>query len=109
LAAIGSADGQVHCSVCGTTDKRRTIEYPCGMSKIDQYRVGYDLCAAKAAKAASGELREIWRTLGSSYAFLIELESRPGDVFGVPAPLTSIPGSGDPLGPPPAGGRIPRG
>jgi hypothetical protein len=49
------------------------------MSKLDQYERRRTLCEANAAKAPLQELREIWRTIAKSYAFLIELESRPGD------------------------------
>ncbi len=48
------------------------------MRKTDQYRPSMELCLANAAKAPFRELRAVWQTLGSSYAFLAELESWPG-------------------------------
>ncbi len=63
------------------------------MRKIDQYRHGMEFCLANAVKAPFNELRAVWQTLGSSYAFLAELEAWPG--FG--------PGNADGLKSPPAG------
>jgi len=51
------------------------------MRKIDQYHRGIEFCLENAGKALFSELRAVWQTLGSSYAFLAELESWPG--FGV--------------------------
>jgi hypothetical protein len=51
------------------------------MSKAEQYRRGLEFCLAKAARAPVEELREIWKTVGESYKFLLDLESRPRDPF----------------------------
>jgi hypothetical protein len=59
------------------TDRQTVTGYRRSMSKIDDYRRGRELCAAKALKSPSGELRAIWQTIAETYKFLIELESRP--------------------------------
>ena len=64
--------------VCQTTDKPARLSYPAGMSKVEQYRRGLELCLANAAKAPFAELRAVWQTIGKSYAVLAELESNGG-------------------------------
>ncbi|HLH92179.1 MAG TPA: hypothetical protein VKX28_27440 [Xanthobacteraceae bacterium] len=52
------------------------------MSDTDQYRRRMEFCRTNAGKAPFSELREVWQTLGDSYAFLAELEAWPGFVRG---------------------------
>lgn len=47
------------------------------MSKIENFRRARAMCQENAARAASKELREVWQTIESSYALLIDLELRP--------------------------------
>jgi hypothetical protein len=49
-----------------------------GMREIDRYRRGMELCFENALKAPFNELRAVWQTLGTSYAFLAELHAWPG-------------------------------
>lgn len=61
------------------------------MSKVEENRRRWEVCQANAAKAAQAcyrELQDVRETMAESYAFLIDLESRPRDAFGVPVPHT---------------------
>jgi hypothetical protein len=75
------------------------------MSRIEEYRRARELCEANATSAPWEEMRDLWRTMAGSYAFLIGLELQPR------TGLVSVDrDAGDvrpaPDGPPSAGGRI---
>jgi hypothetical protein len=61
--------------------KAQAVKYKAGMSKIDQYRRALEFCLFNAEKAPFDELRALWQTIGESYVFLAQLESRPRDTF----------------------------
>lgn len=46
------------------------------MTDIERYRLQLDHCAKRAGEAATGEIRELWLTIESSYLFLLKRAER---------------------------------
>ena len=63
------------------TDMWNTDPLSSGMSKLNEYQRALAFCEANAAKTSSPEFRDLWQTIGESYALLMELEARP-ECFG---------------------------
>jgi hypothetical protein len=46
------------------------------MTDIERYHLQLDHCAKRAGEAATGEIRELWLTIASTYRFLLERAER---------------------------------